>query len=63
MVAYAARHGTGDGRRAEGYGVGTQAANVAAVRLYESLGFRLSQASFVLHHHGRGGSYPEELRT
>lgn len=32
--------------------VATQAANVAAVRLYESLGFRLRSAQLALHHHG-----------
>ena len=36
--------------------VGTQAANIASCRLYESLGFRLSQSSYVLHHHGRTAS-------
>ena len=44
-------------RRPRGLRVGTQAANTPSVRLYESLGFRLSQAQFVLHHHGRGGPY------
>ena len=62
LIGFAAGNGTGDGRRADGYSVGTQAANIGAVRLYESLGFRLAQASFVLHHHGRGGRYPEEIR-
>jgi len=62
LIGFAARNGTGDGRRADGYSVGTQAANVEAVRLYESLGFRLAQASFVLHHHGQGGHYPEEIQ-
>lgn len=33
--------------------VGTQAANLRACRLYESLGFRLAEANSVLHFHGR----------
>ena len=33
---------------------GTQAANLRACRLYESLGFRLAAAKTVLHFHGRG---------
>lgn len=52
MIGFAAVHGTGDARRPAGMVVGTQAANVASVRLYESLGFRLREAQFVLHHHG-----------
>jgi ribosomal protein S18 acetylase RimI-like enzyme len=52
MIGFAAAHGTGDARRPAGMTVGTQAANVASVRLYESLGFRLRDAQFVLHHHG-----------
>jgi ribosomal protein S18 acetylase RimI-like enzyme len=32
--------------------VGTQAANTPSCRLYEHLGFRFSEANFVLHHHG-----------
>lgn len=32
--------------------VGTQAANYRSVRLYEGLGFRLSAADYVFHHHG-----------
>ena len=31
--------------------VGTQAANIPSVRLYESLGFRLARSGFVLHRH------------
>ncbi len=38
--------------------VGTQAANTPSVRLYEGLGFRLTSAQLVLHHHGAGGRYP-----
>lgn len=33
--------------------VGTQAANIASVRFYESLGFRLVAAQHVFHFHGR----------
>ena len=33
--------------------VGTQAANLASCRLYESLGFRLAEAKTVLHFHGK----------
>jgi ribosomal protein S18 acetylase RimI-like enzyme len=47
MIAAAARR-LGEGELV----VGTQSANTAAVRLYESLGFRLMGAQFVLHHHG-----------
>lgn len=52
MIAFAQANGTGDARRPAGMVVGTQAANAPSVRLYESLGFRLRQAKFVLHHHG-----------
>jgi ribosomal protein S18 acetylase RimI-like enzyme len=54
MILYAARHGTGDGRLPSRISVGTQAANVPSVRLYESLGLRLREAQYVLHHHGNG---------
>lgn len=54
MILYAARHGTGDGRVPPRISVGTQAANVPSVRLYESLGLRLCAAQYVLHHHGGG---------
>lgn len=54
MIGFAARTGTGDARRHAGMSVGTQAANVPSVRLYESLGFRLRGAQFVLHYHGGG---------
>ncbi|MDP1526084.1 MAG: GNAT family N-acetyltransferase [Rhodocyclaceae bacterium] len=52
MIVYAARHGTGDGRVPAGMTVGTQAANAPSVRLYESLGFRLASAQYVMHFHG-----------
>lgn len=63
MIAFIAANGTGDGHRPSGLRVGTQAANTPSVRLYESLGFRLVKAQFVLHHHGRGGSYPASPRS
>ena len=34
------------------YRVVTQASNVASVRLYEKLGFRLVSSTYVLHFHG-----------
>lgn len=52
MIGLAQSRGTGDARLPRGMIVGTQAANVPSVRLYESLGFRLRDAKFVLHHHG-----------
>jgi GNAT superfamily N-acetyltransferase len=60
MVGFAAANGVGDRRPPRGFRVGTQAANTPSVRLYESLGFRLAAAQFVLHHHGRGGPYLPE---
>jgi ribosomal protein S18 acetylase RimI-like enzyme len=42
--------------RAEAFRVGTQAANVPSVRLYEDLGFRLFRAAHVLHLHVRDGT-------
>lgn len=54
MILYAARHGTGNGRAPSRIAVGTQAANVPSVRLYESMGLRLTAAQYVLHHHGNG---------
>ena len=53
MIGFAYARGTGDARRPRGMTVGTQAANIGSVRLYESLGFQLRDAKFVLHHHGR----------
>lgn len=35
--------------------VGTQAANIPALRLYESLGFRVSETSYALHAHLQNG--------
>ena len=52
MILHAARHGTGDGRLPATMMVGTQACNTPSVRLYESLGFRLRSAQYVLHYHG-----------
>jgi ribosomal protein S18 acetylase RimI-like enzyme len=45
--AFVERHGA-EGRELR---VGTQAANVASVRLYESTGFSLASAAYVLHLH------------
>jgi ribosomal protein S18 acetylase RimI-like enzyme len=39
--------------RAGTISVGTQVSNIASLRFYESLGFRTSGASYVLHCHGR----------
>ena len=36
--------------------VGTQLANIAAMRLYERLGFRMAGANYVLHAHVRAGA-------
>jgi len=52
MIAFAQAEGTGDARRPRAMLVGTQAANIPSLRLYESLGFRMREAKFVLHHHG-----------
>ena len=52
MIGFAALKGTGAGQAPRGMVVGTQAANVGSIRLYESLGFRLRDSKFVLHHHG-----------
>lgn len=51
MINYAARYGTGDGRIPTLLRVGTQAANTPSVRLYETLGFRLVSAQYILHYH------------
>lgn len=48
MIAQAAHSGTGSGPAAA-LVVGTQAANLASVNLYEALGFRLTGAKQVLH--------------
>lgn len=58
MIDFAWRNGTGGGARPSAMRVGTQAANIAACRLYEGVGFRLCGAAVVLHHHGSGGPYP-----
>jgi ribosomal protein S18 acetylase RimI-like enzyme len=54
MIVHASRFGTGDGRVPAGILVGTQAANIPSVRLYESLGLRLRSAQYVLHFHCSG---------
>ncbi len=41
--------------RAKALRVGTQAANIRSLRLYESRGFRISESNYVLHAHYRGG--------
>jgi ribosomal protein S18 acetylase RimI-like enzyme len=47
MMGYAMR-----ACRARTLRVGTQAANLASLRLYENLGFRVIATSYVLHRHG-----------
>ncbi len=37
--------------------VGTQISNIPALRLYEKLGFRVSETSYVLHTHVRDGAF------
>jgi ribosomal protein S18 acetylase RimI-like enzyme len=51
MILHAAKYGTGDGRVPIKISVGTQVANVQSIRLYESLGFRITSAQYVLHYH------------
>lgn len=46
VTAFAQRHGEGRTLR-----VGTQAANIPSLRLYEKLGFRIASAHYVLHCH------------
>ena len=53
MILHGARHGIGDSWIPARIIVGTQAANTPSVRLYESLGLRLSSAQYVAHHHGQ----------
>lgn len=43
-------------RRAKRLRVGTQVSNIPALRLYESIGFRIVQAAYVLHAHVRNGA-------
>lgn len=53
MIDFAQFNGFGNRSREDsGWIVGTQAANAPSCRFYESLGFRLSHASYVLHYHG-----------
>jgi dTDP-4-amino-4,6-dideoxy-D-galactose acyltransferase len=42
--------------RADRLRVGTQISNIPAMRLYESIGFRLTETSYVLHAHVRNGA-------
>lgn len=51
MVLHAANYGTGDGRVPTKISVGTQVANVQSIRLYESLGLRITSAQYILHYH------------
>lgn len=53
MICHAAMNGTGDHRRPARIRVGTQAANIPSMRLYESLGLRMHSAQYVLHYHGK----------
>src|SRR6185312_15507188 len=48
MIAFAARECDGTGSII----VGTQVSNIPSVRLYASLGFRLTSAQYVFHRHG-----------
>jgi dTDP-4-amino-4,6-dideoxy-D-galactose acyltransferase len=41
--------------RANRLRVGTQSSNIPAMRLYESLGFRITETSYVLHAHMKSG--------
>jgi dTDP-4-amino-4,6-dideoxy-D-galactose acyltransferase len=64
----AARQGKGAGRalsrmfleqwqgRADRLRVGTQISNIPAMRLYESIGFRVTETSYVLHAHVKNGA-------
>jgi dTDP-4-amino-4,6-dideoxy-D-galactose acyltransferase len=42
--------------RADRLRVGTQISNIAAIRLYESIGFRVTETSYVLHAHAKNGA-------
>lgn len=50
MIGFAARACDGEGVMA----VGTQVGNIPSIRLYESLGFRMTSAQYVFHRHGVG---------
>ncbi|MBI4356618.1 MAG: GNAT family N-acetyltransferase [Gammaproteobacteria bacterium] len=54
LISYASCYGSGDHRKPQRMKVGTQAANISSVRLYEALGFRLTGAQYVLHYHSGG---------
>lgn len=43
--------------RADRLRVGTQISNVPALRLYESLGFRVAETAYVLHAHAKNGEF------
>lgn len=51
MIAFAAQSKFDNGLSPAGMLVGTQAANIPSVRLYESLGFRMKSTQFILHLH------------
>lgn len=59
MICHAAMNGTGDHRRPAKILVGTQAANIPSMRLYESLGLRMHSAQYVLHYHGKASGGAE----
>jgi ribosomal protein S18 acetylase RimI-like enzyme len=42
--------------RADSLRVGTQISNIPAMRLYESIGFRVAETSYILHAHVRSGA-------
>ena len=54
MIAFTGKSARESGSMPSKWVVGTQAANIPSVRLYESVGFRLASSQFVLHYHGRG---------
>jgi dTDP-4-amino-4,6-dideoxy-D-galactose acyltransferase len=43
--------------RADRLRVGTQISNIPAMRLYEKIGFRITETSYVLHAHVKNGSF------
>lgn len=53
MIAFAAKTAREAGSAPSKWVVGTQAANIPSVKLYESIGFRLATSQFVLHYHGQ----------
>lgn len=51
MIKFTAENGT-KGKPPPLIWVGTQAANIPSLRLYETMGFRVTQTKYVLHRHG-----------